>query len=244
MRRTYVDLHLCTDPDVSERASCAIDKASRLGYSLIGVPFNAKCNQFQVESVKKTCEECGVEFASRIDLRPRTPEELIRGLRRFRRSFDIIAVLCDTKNVARQAARDRRVDLLNFPCIDFRRRFFDAAEAELASNSLAALEVDAKPLLTLEGPPRVRLLSCLRRETATAQQAHVPIVFSSGVSDHLLMRRPPELAALTTLFNLDQTSALDAVSKNPAAIVKRNRAKLDPRFVAPGIRIVRRGKDC
>jgi RNase P/RNase MRP subunit p30 len=58
------------------------------------------------------------------------------------------------------------------------------------------------------------------------------------------MRKPQELAALSYLFDLDKTVALDAVSKNPMTIVKRNREKLDPRYVVPGIRIVRRGKDC
>ena len=61
-------------------------------------------------------------------------------------------------------------------------RFFDRAEAELASNSLAALEVDVKPLLVLEGPARVRFLSMLRREVSIAREFHVPVVVSSGVS--------------------------------------------------------------
>jgi RNase P/RNase MRP subunit p30 len=60
----------------------------------------------------------------------------------------------------------------------------------------------------------------------------------------MLMRKPKELAALAFLFNLDETSAIKAVSENPLSIVKRNREKLSPEFVAPGVRIVRRGKDC
>jgi ribonuclease P/MRP protein subunit RPP1 len=146
--------------------------------------------------------------------------------------------------VARQAAKDRRVDLLNFPSLDFRSRFFDKAEAELASNGLTSLEIDLKPLLTSEGPARTRLLSNLRREASIAKKFHVPIVISSGVSDKTLMRKPKELAALASLFDLDEASAIEAVSKNPATIVERNRDKLSSRFVAPGIRIIRRGNDC
>jgi hypothetical protein len=41
---------------------------------------------------------------------------------------------------------------------------------------------------------------------------------------------------------LDEASALDSVSTNPAAIVKRNREKLSSRFVAPGISIIKEGK--
>jgi RNase P/RNase MRP subunit p30 len=58
------------------------------------------------------------------------------------------------------------------------------------------------------------------------------------------MRKPLEMAALATLFDLDKPSALGAVSKNPLEIVKRNREKLSPRFIAPGIRLIRMGKNC
>jgi len=152
--------------------------------------------------------------------------------------------MCESKQIARQAAKDRRVDILNFPSHGRRKRFFDNAEAELASEALGYLEIDMKPLLALEGPVRIRLLSSLRREATTAEGFHVPIVISSGATSELLMRKPREMAALTSLFDLDKSSAIEAISKNPMAIVKRNREKLSPNFVAPGIRLVRRGKDC
>ena len=242
MKRVYADLHLCTDCDRMEQFSRVVIKASKVGYTLIAVPFR-KFSEEQIRQVRETCERSNVDFASRVDLRPRTPEELISFLRKLRRRFEIVAVMCESKSVARQAAKDRRVDLLNFPQPDFRRGFFDAAEAELASNCLASLEIDVKPLLTLEGPARIRLLSSLRREVATAQEFHVPVVISSGVSDEMLIRKPRELAALASLFDLIGVQAREAVSKNPSAIVKRNREKLGSRFVAPGIRIIRRGKN-
>ena len=163
-------------------------------------------------------------------------------MRKFRRRFEIICITCDNKEVARQAAKDRRVDLLSFPSLDYRKRFFDRAEAELASNCLAALEVDVKPLLILEGPTRVRLLSSLRREVAVAREFGVPLIVSSGVGEERFMRLPRDMASLAYLFGLDEASALDSVSTNPAAIVKRNREKLSSRFVAPGISIIKEGK--
>ena len=221
-----------------------IRKAAALGYRLIAIPVPLSFTEKKVRWLRNLCEEAGIEFASRIDLKPRTPRELIVNLRRLRRRFEIIAVLCETKQVARQAAKDRRVDLLNFPAINFRRRFFDKAEAELASSGLTAFEIDVKPLIMFEGAARVRLMSNLRKEVAIAQKFRVPTIVSSGVSDELHMRKPRELAALASLFDLKETAALEAVSKNPVAIVKRNREKLSPRFVAPGIRVIRRGKDC
>ncbi len=244
MKRIYADLHLCPNLKDFKHVSQMISKASRLGYCLIAMAFPSNLTEEEIWRLRNISEEAKMDLASRVDLKPKTPKELIYNLRRFRRKFEIIAVTCESKNVARQAAKDRRVDLLNFPSLDFRRRFFDKAEAELASNGLACFEIDVKPLLTLEGSVRVRLLSNLRREVAIAKEMHVPIVISSGVSDGMLLRKPRELAALASLFDLDDASAIEAVSKNSVAIVRRNRDKLSSRFVAPGIRIIRGGKDC
>ena len=188
------------------------------------------------------CRDAGVDFVSRVDFFPRSEAELTRFLRKFRRQFEVICISCDNKEVARQAAKDRRVDLLNFSSLDYRKRFFDRAEAELASGCLAALEIDVKPLLTLEGPPRVRLLMSLRREVAVAREFKVPLVVSSGASEERLMRSPMDMASLGYLFGLDEAAALDAVSTSPSGMVGRNREKLGSRFVAPGITLIKEGK--
>jgi RNase P/RNase MRP subunit p30 len=243
MKRIHADLHLCPSVKNLEYTTQMIKKAARLGYSLIAVNFS-NFTEEETQQLRHMSREANINLVSRVDLKPKTPKELINHLRRLRRKFEIIAILCESKNVARQAAKDRRVDLIGFPSLDFHKRFFDMAEAELASKSLAALEIDIKPLLVFEGPARTRLLSSLRRETIIAQKFHVPIIISSGVSELTLMRKPKELAALSALFDLNETSALKAVSENPSSIVKRNREKLAPQFVAPGIRIVKKGKDC
>lgn len=244
MKRIFADLHLKLNLSDMEHAKRVIMKAAELGYRLIAVPLPLRYGENYAAQLRSICKETAIDFASRLDLKPKTARELIHFLRKFRRKFEIIAVVCESKAVARQAAKDRRVDLLNFPAADFRRRFFDKAEAELASKSLACMEIDIKPLLTSEGPARIKLLSTLRRETALARRFHVPIVVSSGASDEFTMRKPLETAALTMLFDMERTSAIETVSKNPVAILKRNREKLSPEFVAPGIRIIRRGKDC
>jgi ribonuclease P/MRP protein subunit RPP1 len=244
MRKTFADLHLRLNVKDHAKALQAITKAAVLGYRLIAVPFSSETCGDEVAKLKAVCSEAKIDFASRMDLRPRTQNELMHQLRRLRRKFEVICVNCENKEVARQAAKDHRVDLLNFPLLDFRKRFFDRAEAELASNSLAALEIDVKPLLALEGPARIRFLSSLRREIAIAKEFHVPIIVSSGVSEVKFLRRPREMAALTFLFGLDEASALKAVSQEPVAIVNRNREKLSAKFVAPGIRVIKEGKNC
>jgi RNase P/RNase MRP subunit p30 len=244
MKRVFADLHLRLDVRDAAGTLRVIDKVAELGYRLIGVPLAPEVRAEEVARLREVCCEAGVDFVSRVDLRPRSPNELMHQLRRLRRKFEVLCVLCESKVVARQAAKDRRVDLLSFPLLDFRRRFFDRAEAELASSGLAGLEVDVGRLLALEGAARVRLLSWLRREVAVAKKFGVPVVVSSGVAGDLLLRKPREMAALSFLFGLDEASGLAAVSESAWTIVRRNRGKLDAGFVAPGIRVLKEGKDC
>ena len=244
MKKVFADLHLRINVKDPAATLWMINKAATLGYRLIAAPLAPETPVDEVAKLRIICKEAKIDFASRVDLRPRTQNELMHQLRRLRRKFEVICVACDSKEVARQAAKDRRVDLLNFPSLDFRRRFFDNAEAELASNSLAALEIDVKPLLVLEGPARIKSLSSLRREAAIASEFHVPIVLSSGASEERLLRKPREMAALAFLFGLDEASALETVSQSSKVIVERNREKLGSRFVAPGIRVFKEGKDC
>jgi ribonuclease P/MRP protein subunit RPP1 len=242
MTRSFSDLHLRVSPKDHKTAYQMISKAAKLGYRRIGVPFSAGPQQNEVASLEEMCINSGMDFVLRADFKPRSQEDLTRFLRKFRRQFEVICIICDTKEVARQAAKDRRVDLINFPSLDYHKRFFDRAQAELSSCSLAALEIDVKPILLLEGPPRVRLLSYLRREVAIAVEFGVPVVVSSGLSEEQLLRTPRDLASLAFLFGLDEDQALDAVSTSATAIVKRNREKLSSKFIAPGIKVIKEGK--
>jgi len=244
MKRVYSDLHLCPNVRNGEQIKQMMQKASELGYTLVAVSLPQNFSEQKIQEMRDICKITNMDFVSRVDLKPRRGYDLTRSLRQLRRRFEIVAVMCESKHVARQAAKDRRTDLLNFPSYNRWRRFFDKAEAELASNTLASLEVDVTPLLILENRERIKFLSVLRKEVAIAEDFHVPIIISSGASNELYMRGPREVAALASLFDLDKLSAKKAVSENPMAIVVRNRQKLNSKFVAPGIRVIRRGKGC
>ena len=58
----------------------------------------------------------------------------------------------------------------------------------------------------------------------------MPIMVSSGVVEPLLLRRPREVALLSSLFGLEGDAALDAISTNALRLVERNREKLSPKF--------------
>jgi RNase P/RNase MRP subunit p30 len=239
MNRKFVDLHLRAH---FNEAQHLIAKAAQLGYSQISIPCNEVRSENELAVLRNYAQTCGLDFVSRVDYRPRSQEDLTHFLRRYRRQFEVICILLDDKEVSRQAAKDHRVDILNFPSPDYRKRFFDYAEAELASHTEAALEIDLKPLLVMEGPSRTRILTTLRRETTIAKEFHIPIILSSGVGEQILMRKPRDLASLGFLFGLQEETALSAVSINASAIVERNRQKLSSKFVAPGITVLEEGE--
>jgi RNase P/RNase MRP subunit p30 len=236
----YVDLHLCAPINDVEKARKMIAKSCEMGYVAVGIPVPPNVKPVELEQLHKICNDASLDFVTRTDLVPRNPSELLSSLRRFRRKFEVISVACKSKPIARQAAKDRRVDLLSYSGMQPVNRFFDTAQAELASTSSASLEISLSSLISLEGFLRIRLLSSLRRETALAKSFGVPVVLSSGATDESLLRRPRDYLALTTLFDLDMSVAAKGLSDNPSSLVQRNRLKLSPDFVAPGLRIVRR----
>lgn len=63
------------------------------------------------------------------------------------------------------------------------------------------------------------------------------------MSEARLLRRPREIALLSSLFGLEGEKAFEAVSDNPFSIVERNRKKLSDSFVCPGIRVIKEGGD-
>jgi len=238
--KCFADLQLRVPLNDFDQTEKMLQTATDLGYQMVGipVPLNVTCQQ--ISKLKNLCNSVNVDFVSRVNLFPRNSNSLLKDLRKYRRKFEIISVRCNTKDVARQAAKDRRVDLLQFSVTNMRQRFFDNQEAELAANAISSLEIELTPILQLMPWSRIYLLSRLRREITAAKRAKVPIILSSGATTKHLMRGPYDNAALSTLFDFSVESALKALSSNPLNVVERNRNKLSPTFVAPGIQVVGR----
>lgn len=234
--RRFIDLHLRHPASGTDELESMLRFAAELGYSGVAVASDSGLPK----RLKRLGGELSLDLINRINLRPRSAKELTATLRRVRSRFEVVAVDCLSKAVARQAAKDHRVDLLNFPASTSARAkvWFDRQEASLASGANCAYEFNASALLR-QGPVKsARLLSIIRREIENAKRNDVPIVVSSGADSRLLMREPRGLAALLDLVDVEEESGLDMVSSIPWRIVEVNRGKLAPGFVAPGVRVV------
>jgi len=234
--RRFIDLHL-RQPDASmDELEQMLRFAAEVGYS--GVALSSK--KPPSKRIGGLCRELDLELISRVDLRPRSARELTAYLRRVRRRFEIVAVDCHSKGVARQAAKDHRVDILDFsPFVSTRSKVrFDRQEAVLASGANCAYEINVSDLIGKGSAVTARLLSIVRGEVENAKKHEVPVVVSSGASSCSLMREPRGLASLVDLVEIDEEESLDMISSIPWRIVEVNREKLAPGFVEPGVRVV------
>ena len=226
--RKFLDLNI--RPLKEELRSSMLELAADLGYKGVGLTTEEPPERGEIYP--------GLDLVSRVTLRPSNVNDLTKSLRRIRRKYVIIAVECHSKNVARQAAKDNRVDILNFPVsISARRRVrFDRQEASLAGGANCVYEVNVSDLLGVGPLILSRLLSMFREEVENAKRYDVPVIVSSGADEPLTMREPRSLAAVLSLLGLDEKESLDAVSTTPWGMAEGNREKLGPGFVMPGVR--------
>ena len=221
--RRFVDLQILPGPG---KTAEMLSHANHLGYSAVGCGGDPPC-------------EAPIDVISRLDIAPRSQQDLQRMLKGNRRKHEVISVLCLSKGVARQAAKTPRVDLLRFPRGSSRRRtaWLDRQQASLAGEGGCHFEVVASDLLTQDSTLGY-VLKQLKKEVLNARRYDVPVVLSSGADSVHGMRDPRSLAALMSLVGLGEEESLDLISVNPWALVERNRDKLSASYVSPGVRVM------
>lgn len=244
MKKSFIDLHLCPRMDQVDKVKLLLEKSAELGYSAVGLTFQHDAKKDDIDQMTRICRDLGLDPIVRADLAPKNARDLLDTLSKIRRKFEIIAVYCNTREVALQAAKDQRVDLLFFSQNDPRKHYFGVSESKLASEKNAALEINLAPLIYLDSYSRIRILSVLRREILIATKFGVPIILSSGASSPQMLRGPRDYISLAYLIGLDTCTAKRSLSDNPKNIVERNRRKLSQNYVCPGVYLVKRGEDC
>ena len=176
----------------------------------------------------------GLDVVRRVDLEPRNASGLLRELRAVRRRAELVHVRCGSKEVARQAGRDRRVDLVSFSP-GGRFRYMDGQQANLMVETGAAYLLDLGLLLVGEGWRLAKMVRFLSRNAWEALDGGVPVVASSCARDRWGLRDPYGLVALLDLLGFDEGEGWRMVSEVPYGLVERNRAKLGRGFVEPGV---------
>ena len=221
--RRFIDLQIFPGPG---KTAEMLSHANHLGYSAVGCGGD-------------TPSDAPIDVISRLDIAPRSQQDLQRMLKGNKRKYEVISVLCLSKGVARQAAKNPKVDLLRFPrCPSRRTVWLDRQQASLAGEGGCQFEVVASDLLTQDPEKLGYVIKQLEKEVLNARRYDVPVVLSSGADSVNGMRAPRSLAALMSLIGLGEEESLDLVSVNPWALVERNRDKLSASYVSPGVRVM------
>jgi RNase P/RNase MRP subunit p30 len=233
--RLYADLHLCPQLDDAANARSMGEILNQLGTVLVGlvVPPNQLT---PTPAAMEAFREAGIDVAKRLNLKPRSREELLSGLRRYRSQYEILAVECGRQSVSQVAVRDKRVDIVHFHKQGQRSSF----RRNLARTCRAALEFNMSELTQeLENGAT---LSWQRRELEVAAEASTQVIGSTGASTPLGLRAPKDVAAVLQMLGLSPQAALSAVSEMPVMIVRRNRLRTEHPQLEEGVRIMRRPK--
>lgn len=230
--RAYVDLHVCPSLDDLPNAQTMAKLLTEVQVQIIGLVLPPE-RLAPLPSVVDVFKDSGVDVAKRLNLRPRSREELLRSLRRFRGKYDVIAVECGVPSVLRVAVRDRRVDIFRFPD----RVHTRILRGSLGGSCRASLEINLSELDS--GPDFGARLVGAKREIEAAAEASAKVVGCTGASNPFELRSPRDTAAILHLLGLSLESASMAVSEIPFRIVEKNRLRIKEARLAEGVKVLR-----
>jgi ribonuclease P/MRP protein subunit RPP1 len=227
--REFIDLRVRKPPEPTEFERMILT-TKEMGYRHLGVVSNS--DNMSGEN------PLGMDVINRVELFPTSPGELLSSLSRIKKRFGIVAVSCSTKAVARQAAKDHRVDVLMFQGDLSERKIIglDEQEATLAARTGCSFEISAIELICASSARITKLLTLLKKEIAIARRHDIPIIMSSGATTALELREPRALSAILDLLDIGEESAFDMISTNPLSIVDRSRRELKPSLNGAGRR--------
>ena len=225
-----IDLHVI--PRVDDEISCR--QTGQLlrdaGYGAVALTVPTGVMKERLRLLRSMFLDSNIEVFFRVDLNCSSRQELLKLLRRFRSSYDVVSVNCSNHALALVAARDRRVDVIFFDPSK-RNVWFDHSIANVLR---AALEFNLSTMLTERGPIQKSM-----KEINIAKEHKVKIVLSSGSTSPLMIRTPSQLSAIGTILGLSKDQARDGAMKLPWLIVKQNVERRSHKYVEEGVSIVR-----
>ncbi|MGQ9542864.1 MAG: RNase P subunit p30 family protein [Candidatus Bathyarchaeia archaeon] len=231
--RKFADLNLRPPLKDQYIQSNMANLALEIGFSLVGLRFTPKDPPIQISSAVKTFERVGLEVAVGIEVYPATRKQLLDHLRNLRSCTDILVVKCAASKVALTAAQDSRVDLISLEQATFRIKQTVLKVCE------SAIEIELSRVISKPLHVNSVSLKTFCREVDLLNKYKARVVVSSGARDILTMRSPRDMAHTLESFGLLREVSLDAVSRVPYLIFRKNREKLSAKFIGTGITLVR-----
>ncbi|MBS7625731.1 hypothetical protein KEJ51_01620 [Candidatus Bathyarchaeota archaeon] len=231
--RKFADLNL--RPPLKDQ-HVQVDMASlafEIGLSLIGLRFDPKDPPTQISSTVRTFERVGLEVAVGIEICPMTRRQLLDQLRNIRGYVDVLAVKPTDSTVALTAAKDSRVDLISL------ERMTPRTKHSILKICEPPVEIELSRIISRISSINHTYLNVLCHEVELLNKHKAMVVISSGAKDVLTMRSPRDMACTLGSLGLAESVSLDAVSRIPYMIFRRNRERRSPEFIGGGIKLAR-----
>lgn len=226
VRRSFVDLWI-RPKDVNEAKAMA-KRGAELGYNLLAIEAWHGVKSEEKEEVRRFSRDLGIDVAFKVVIEASKRKALLKALRDVRRKFEIVTVICKSREASMVAARDRRVDTL---CLEMANRLI--LDRHMASIFTNALEIPIGNIIFSHN--RDHALSFYYQLVKSAIRFRLSLVTSSSALNPQEMRPPKQMASIVYLLGASKEVATDSVSLKPANIISTNRFKLSDRYVEEGV---------
>jgi ribonuclease P/MRP protein subunit RPP1 len=174
----------------------------------------------------------GIDVVDAVEIRADDPSRVGGFLGSHRPERTAVLVHGGAPEINRFAVENEAVDVLAHPMAG--DGDVNHVLAEAATEHGVALEVDLSGVLRAAGGQRARAIADIRKLRDMIDHAGAPYVVSADPRSHLQIRAPRELIAVGEVVGFDG----EAIETGLAAwgrIAERNRGRLDPEHVAPGV---------
>lgn len=227
-----MDLHVLPRVDEKNSSKKMAELLRSAGYSTVALTIPTGLLRDRLSSLRRLFEHEGLETLLRVDLSANSRTDLLRLLRRFRNTYDIVAVNCMNQAVALVACRDRRVDLVFFDPRNSRVRF---------SHPLASLlrgMIEFNLISTFLGETKSEIFSRIAKEAGIAREHRSKVVLSSGCCSPAMVRSPLQISAIAAAIGLSKEQSSRGVSETPLWIIGRNQERRSREYVEEGVKLV------
>ncbi len=202
---------LCMRPRNVEEAAKLAALAAYTGVGGVAV----ECGEREWSLYRRVFNDVGLEALRRVTLVARKAGDVTRLSLEARQRYDIVAVLPESDEAMRYAARDDRVDLVVYkPGLG---RLIDASQAHLHRFGGGAVEVQLAPLLAKNQLRAVMV--AVRRAVAY----NVPLVVSTCASSVWEYAAPRSIEALLNVLGVPENYAKSFTYATPWAIARKRK---------------------
>jgi ribonuclease P/MRP protein subunit RPP1 len=191
-------------------------EAKRYGYSGIVVT-NSKINE-RILLPDDFSIFKGIEIQAK-------PSRIREEIKKLKNSNLISIVRGGEEEINRAAVESAGLDILLQPLE------FNNVLAKAASDNSIAIGFNLGSLIKLKGDARIRELNYMRINIKHARKYKLEMILTGDPCSVYDLRSPREMVALSSLFGMTQSEAIDAMSTIPMGILRRK----SPNYIQEGI---------